>query len=114
MNTTILNYPGFQSLPKEIKQMLVASEAHYFELPASYHRKRWENGYPQSCGQTAHGALALSSNAEIRKRKTELLLDVLHWAAAYSAEARDELGKSAKEVVDLIKTIEQKLCPTLG
>ena len=114
MNTTILNYPGFQSLPKEIKQLLVVSEAHYFEQPASYHRKQRENGYLPRCGQTAHGAVALSGNAEIRTRKSELLLDVLHWAAAYSAEAKDELGKSAKEVVDLIKTIEQKLCPTLG
>jgi len=31
MNTTILNYPGFQTLPKGIKQMLLISEAHFFD-----------------------------------------------------------------------------------
>jgi hypothetical protein len=30
MNETILNYPGFQSLPKGAKQMLLVSEAHFF------------------------------------------------------------------------------------
>jgi hypothetical protein len=38
MNATILNYPGFQTLPKGIKQMLVASEAHFFDQPA-FHPK---------------------------------------------------------------------------
>jgi len=40
MNTTILNYPGFQSLPKGIKQMLLASEAHFFDQPASRHKEQ--------------------------------------------------------------------------
>jgi hypothetical protein len=31
MRTIILTYPGFQSLPKGIKQMLIASENFYFE-----------------------------------------------------------------------------------
>ncbi|HEY3855375.1 MAG TPA: hypothetical protein VGO67_13370 [Verrucomicrobiae bacterium] len=31
MNETILNYPGFQSLPKGAKQMLLVSEAHFFD-----------------------------------------------------------------------------------
>jgi hypothetical protein len=35
MSTTILNYPGFQTLPKGIKQLLVASEAHFFDQPVS-------------------------------------------------------------------------------
>ncbi len=35
-NTTILSYPDFRSLPKGIKQMLVASEAYFFEQPASH------------------------------------------------------------------------------
>jgi len=39
MNTTILNYPGFQTLPKGIKQMLVVSEAHFFEQPAPCHKQ---------------------------------------------------------------------------
>jgi len=30
MKTIILTYPGFQSLPKGLKQMLVASEAFFF------------------------------------------------------------------------------------
>jgi len=38
MNTSILNYPGFQTLPKGVKQMLVASESHFFDQPAP-HRK---------------------------------------------------------------------------
>jgi hypothetical protein len=31
MRTIILTYPGYQSLPRGIKQMLVASENFYFE-----------------------------------------------------------------------------------
>ena len=30
MRTIVLTYPGFQSLPKGIKQLLVASESHFF------------------------------------------------------------------------------------
>jgi hypothetical protein len=113
MNTTILNYPGFQTLPKEIRQMLVVSEAHYFDQPASFHRQQKESGRPQLFGPTTRGVLAFSSNGENRMRKKELLLDVLHWAAAHSAGAKDELENSAKDVIDLIKTIEQRLCPKL-
>jgi hypothetical protein len=40
MNTTILSYPGFQTLPKGIKQMLLVSEAHFFDQPASHHQER--------------------------------------------------------------------------
>jgi hypothetical protein len=36
MNTTILNYPGFQSLPKGARQMLLVSEAHFFEESATH------------------------------------------------------------------------------
>jgi len=110
MNTTVLNYPGFQSLPKEIKQMLVVSEAHFFDQPASFHRKQKENGYSQLFGRTVREVLALSGKTEKRNRKIELLLDVLHWATAHTGEAQDELEKSAEEVIGLIKTIEQKLC----
>lgn len=31
MRTIVLTYPGYQSLPKGIKQMLVASENFYFD-----------------------------------------------------------------------------------
>jgi hypothetical protein len=31
MRTIILTYPGYQSLPRGIKQMLVASENFYFD-----------------------------------------------------------------------------------
>jgi hypothetical protein len=34
MNQTILNFPGFQNLPKGAKQMLLVSEAHFFEEAA--------------------------------------------------------------------------------
>ncbi len=40
MNTTILNYPGFQSLPKGVRQMLLVSEAYFFNEPASDHREQ--------------------------------------------------------------------------
>jgi hypothetical protein len=40
MNTTILNYPGYQTLPKGIKQMLLVSEAHFFDQPASHHHEQ--------------------------------------------------------------------------
>jgi hypothetical protein len=36
MNETIMNYPGFQNLPKGIKQMLLISEAHFFDQPLSH------------------------------------------------------------------------------
>ena len=113
MNTTILNYPGFRTLPKELKQLLVASEARYFDQPASFHRNQRGSGCPRLFGQSAREVLALTIHDESRKRKTELLLDVLRWASAHTAEAKDELGKSAKEVIDLIRMIELKLCPVL-
>jgi hypothetical protein len=31
MNSIVWTYPGFESLPKGIKQMLVASEAHFLK-----------------------------------------------------------------------------------
>lgn len=35
MRTIILTYPGFQSLPRGIKQMLLASENFYFDESSS-------------------------------------------------------------------------------
>ena len=40
MNTSILSYPGFQTLPKGIKQMLLVSEAHFFDLPVAHHSEQ--------------------------------------------------------------------------
>jgi len=40
MNTTILNYPGFQTLPKGVRQMLLVSEAYFFNEPASHHHEQ--------------------------------------------------------------------------
>jgi hypothetical protein len=40
MNTTILNYPGFQTLPKGVRQMLLVSEAYFFNEPASQHQEQ--------------------------------------------------------------------------
>ncbi len=40
VNTTILNYPGFQTLPRGVRQMLLVSEAYFFNEPASDHRER--------------------------------------------------------------------------
>ena len=40
MNTTILNYPGFQALPKGVRQMLLVSEAYFFNEPASHHQEQ--------------------------------------------------------------------------
>jgi len=40
MNTTILNYPGFQDLPKGARQMLLVSEAHFFDQPVSHPREQ--------------------------------------------------------------------------
>jgi hypothetical protein len=36
MNTSVINYPGFQTLPKAVKKMLLVSEAHFFEQPAPH------------------------------------------------------------------------------
>jgi hypothetical protein len=36
MNTSILNYPGFQNLPKGARQMLLVSEAHFFDESGSH------------------------------------------------------------------------------
>ena len=52
MNTTILNYPGFQTLPKGIKQMLLASETHFFGQPMSHHN---EQKRPNPPLRTGHG-----------------------------------------------------------
>jgi hypothetical protein len=40
MNSTILNYPGFQTLPKGVKQMLLVSEAHFFDQSAPHHKEQ--------------------------------------------------------------------------
>jgi hypothetical protein len=40
MNTTILNYPGFQTLPKGVRQMLLVSEAYFFNEPAPHHQEQ--------------------------------------------------------------------------
>ncbi len=45
MNTTILNYPGFQTLPKGVKKMLLVSEAYFFDEPASHRMEQKDNGY---------------------------------------------------------------------
>lgn len=36
MNTSILNYPGFQNLPKGARQMLLVSESHFFDESGSH------------------------------------------------------------------------------
>jgi hypothetical protein len=36
MNTSILNYPEFHSLPKGVRQMLLLSETHFFNQPPSH------------------------------------------------------------------------------
>jgi len=41
MRTIILTYPGYQSLPRGIKQMLVASENFYFDESRSTATNRW-------------------------------------------------------------------------
>jgi hypothetical protein len=61
MNTTILNYPGFQTLPKGVKKMLLVSEAYFFDEPASHRmeqressngrRPAWEPFSRGGCGQ---------------------------------------------------------------
>jgi len=40
MITTILNYPGFQTLPKGVRRMLLVSEAYFFNVPALDHQKQ--------------------------------------------------------------------------
>jgi hypothetical protein len=35
MNTSIMNYPGFQNLPKGARQMLLFSETHFFNEDAA-------------------------------------------------------------------------------
>jgi hypothetical protein len=46
MNSTILNYPGFQTLPKGVKQMLLVSEAHFFDQPASHPQEHTRTAQP--------------------------------------------------------------------
>jgi hypothetical protein len=43
---SILNYPGFQTLPRGARQLLLVSETHFFEQPAS-HRQNL-NGIAQA------------------------------------------------------------------
>jgi hypothetical protein len=35
-----MNYPGFQALPKGLKQMLLVSEAHFFDPPAPHYTEQ--------------------------------------------------------------------------
>jgi hypothetical protein len=46
MDTTILNYSGFQSLPKGVRRMLVASETFFFEQSQAHHQAQEERAYP--------------------------------------------------------------------
>jgi hypothetical protein len=59
MNTSIINYPGFQTLPKGAKQMLLASEAYFFDQPVSHHQeqKSAARGMPSNCGWTSFALL---------------------------------------------------------
>jgi hypothetical protein len=71
MHTTILNYPGFQTLPKGIKQMLTVSEAHFFEQPASHHKE--QNGMSQE----------MRTNRDFKVFLTILLITVgIAWGCA--------------------------------
>jgi len=45
MNATILNYPGFQTLPKGVKKMLLASEAYFFDEPAPHRMEQKDNDH---------------------------------------------------------------------
>jgi hypothetical protein len=56
MNPTILNYPGFQTLPRGIKQMLLVSESHFFNQDTSHYKKQ----------TGANGKTSLSRNFKFR------------------------------------------------
>jgi hypothetical protein len=46
MDTTILNHSGFQSLPKGVRRMLVASETFFFEQPQAHRKAPEERAFP--------------------------------------------------------------------
>jgi hypothetical protein len=59
VNTTIFNYPGFQTLPKGIKQMLVVTEARLFDQPA-FHRPEQAGADPEI--RTSRGLEVILTN----------------------------------------------------
>lgn len=84
MNTTIFNYPGFQMLPKGIKQMLLASEAYFFDQPVSSHVKQ-EAVAPKNWGmnfRTRWTLLAKAGDSAGPETDFNLspLLEPLNWA----------------------------------
>jgi hypothetical protein len=69
MNATILNYPGFQTLPKGIKQMLLVSESHFFDPPVPHYTEQ-ENA-AQAARSNRAFSLSFQASAERRPELTQ-------------------------------------------
>lgn len=89
MNMTILNYPGFPALPKGVRQMLLVSEAYFFNEPASHHpkqqvvAKRVNRGPRRLCGNSNAPGELRAGGAGLRARAS---------AAAAAQLSRPEPG----------------------
>jgi len=74
-----------------------------------FSRTAFEHYYPQRFAEQAEAALSLDKKSDRKSAKALLLNDVRKWTALNEQEALGEWKESAREVIDLLKIIEQKL-----
>jgi len=54
MKPIMMVYPGFQTLPKGLKQMLVESESYFFEENTTFFRRDGKRAFPSANGNTRY------------------------------------------------------------
>jgi len=52
MKPIMMTYPGYQGLPKGVKQMLVESESFFFEEGTTFIRRDGKSAFPSANGNT--------------------------------------------------------------
>lgn len=72
-------------------------------------RQDFEQYYPPAFAADAAAALAIKDKRQRHAAKTSLLYGVLEWIAADRNRAIEEFSKSAQEIVDLLREIEEAL-----
>ncbi len=76
---------------------------------ATFKEPHFENYYPAQFKEKIEAIFKLEDKQLRKVQKTELLLDVVQWSKQNAAEAKVQWTASAKEVIDLLRSIEVKL-----
>ena len=75
----------------------------------TFERAQFEFYYPQMFQETAKEAVETKDEKAKRRRKSELLHEVLQWSCSGSQDVRAAWEASASEVISLLKEIEGKM-----